>query len=165
MTVEEYLDQIDEMIDKAWSLPLSGGKCAVAADQLRDCLDGVRANLPIEVRQAKAIVTDRADIISTARKEAEDIVRQAEERARRLVQQEEIVRQAQEKATEMLNQAQQKSREMRRSAYDFSEDMLKRTEETLALRLGEVRQVRQSLRNPPAPIQQEDADADKNRKS
>lgn len=155
MTVEEYLDQIDEMIDKAWSLPLSGGKCVVPAEQLRDCVDGIRANLPIEVRQAKAIVTDRSDIIATARKEAEGIVRQAEERARRLVQQEEITRQAQEKATEMLNQAQQKSREMRRSAYDFSEDMLKRTEETLAQRLSEVRQVRQSLRNPPAPVQPE----------
>lgn len=155
MTVEEILDQLDEMIDKAWSLPLSGGKCVVAAEQLRDCVDGIRANLPIEVRQAKAIVTDRADIIATARKEAEGIVRTAEERARRLVQQEEVVRQAQEKATEMLNQAQQKSREMRRSAYDFSEDMLKRTEETLALRLNEVRQVRQTLRNPPAPMQDE----------
>lgn len=164
MTVEEYLDQIDEMIDKAWSLPLSGGKCVVAAEQLRDCVDGIRANLPIEVRQAKAIVTDRADIIATARKEAEGIVRQAEERARRLVQQEEVVRQAQEKATEMLNQAQQKSREMRRSAYDFSEDMLKRTEETLAQRLGEVRQVRQSLRNPPAPMQEE-TDAEKGARS
>ena len=153
MTVEEYLEQLDDMIDKALRLPLSGGKCLMAAEQLRDCVDGIRANLPIEVRQAKAIVTDRAEIISTARKEAEGIVRTAEERARRLVQEEEVVRQAQEKATEMLNQAQQKSREMRRSAFDFSEDMLKRTEETLAARLGEVRQVRQSLRTPPTPMQ------------
>lgn len=153
MTVEEFLDQLDDMVDSALRLPLSGGKCLIAADQLRDCLDGIRASLPIEVRQAKAIVNDRADIIATARREAEGIVRTAEERARRLVEDQEIVRQAQEKATEMMSQAQQKSREMRRSAYDFSEDMLKRTEETLAQRLSEVRQVRQTLRNPPAPMQ------------
>ncbi len=153
MTVEVILEQLDDMIDKALRLPLSGGKCLLPAEQLRDCVDGIRANMPIEVKQAKAIVTDRAEIISTARKEAEGIVRTAEERARRLVQEEEIVRQAQEKATEMLAQAQQKAREMRRSAFDFSEDVLKRTEEALAQRLTEVRGVRQSLRNPQAAIQ------------
>ena len=153
MTVEVILEQLDDMIDKALRLPLSGGKCLLPAEQLRDCVDGIRANMPIEVKQAKAIVTDRAEIISTARKEAEGIVRTAEERARRLVQEEEIVRQAQEKATEMLAQAQQKAREMRRSAFDFSEDMLKRTEEALAQRLTEVRGVRQSLRNPQSAIQ------------
>lgn len=153
MTVEVILEQLDDMIDKALRLPLSGGKCLLPAEQLRDCVDGIRANMPIEVKQAKAIVTDRAEIISTARKEAEGIVRTAEERARRLVQEEEIVRQAQEKATEMLAQAQQKAREMRRSAFDFSEDMLKRTEEALAQRLTEVRSVRQSLRNPQSAIQ------------
>ncbi len=153
MTVEVILEQLDDMIDKALRLPLSGGKCLLPAEQLRDCVDGIRANMPIEVKQAKAIVTDRAEIISTARKEAEGIVRTAEERARRLVQEEEIVRQAQEKATEMLAQAQQKAREMRRSAFDFSEDVLKRTEEALAQRLTEVRGVRQSLRNPQSAIQ------------
>ena len=64
---------------------------------------------------------------------------------------EEIVRQAQLKANEMMTQAQQKSREMRKGASDFSEDLLRRTEEGLAQRLGEVRQARQLLRNPPKP--------------
>lgn len=153
MTVDVILEQLDEMLDKALRLPLSGGKCLLPAEQLRDSIDGLRANLPIEVKQAKAIVNDRAEIIATARKEAEGIVRAAEERARRLVQEEEIVRQAQEKSTEMLAQAQQKSREMRRSAFEYSEDMLKRTEEALAQRLTEVRGVRQSLRNPQSAIQ------------
>ncbi len=153
MTVDVILEQLDEMLDKALRLPLSGGKCLLPAEQLRDSIDGLRANLPIEVKQAKAIVNDRAEIIATARKEAEGIVRAAEERARRLVQEKEIVRQAQEKSTEMLAQAQQKSREMRRSAFDYSEDMLKRTEEALAQRLTEVRNVRQSLRNPQSAIQ------------
>ena len=153
MTVEVILEQLDDMIDKALRLPLSGGKCLMPAEQLRECVDGIRANMPIEVKQAKAIVNDRAEIISTARKEAEGIVRTAEERARRLVLEEEIVRQAQEKSTEMLAQAQQKSREMRRSAYEYSEELLKRTEEALAQRLSEVRGVRQSLRTPQSAIQ------------
>ena len=39
MTVDELLEQIDDMLDKAWSFPLSGGKCMVDAERLRNiCL-------------------------------------------------------------------------------------------------------------------------------
>ena len=148
MTVEELLDKIDDMIDKAWSIPLSGGKCTVDADELRDLLDQIRAYLPSEIRQAKAIVSDRTDIIDAAKRESEAIIRKAEERAQVLVSEEEIVKQSQQKAAELLNQSQQKSREIRRGAGDFAEDLLKRTEETLAARLSEVRQARQALRTP-----------------
>ena len=148
MTVEELLEQIDDMLDKAWSFPLSGGKCMVEAERLRNIVDDIRGNMPSEIRQAKAIVADRADIIATAKREAEGIVRNAEERARRLVAQEEVVKQAQQKADEMLGQAQKKTREMRRGANAFAEDVLERTEETLAHHLTEIRQARQVLRNP-----------------
>ena len=86
MTVEVLLDQIDDMIDKAWSFPLSGGRCVVDANHLRDIIDDIRGNIPSEVRQARAIVSDRADIIATAKREAEGIVRNAEERARSLIE-------------------------------------------------------------------------------
>ena len=148
MTIEELLEQIDDMLDKAWSFPLSGGKCLVEAERLRNIVDDIRGNMPSEVRQAKMIVADRGDIVKTARNEAENIIRQAEERARRMVSQEEVVKQAQQKANEILSQTQQKSREMRKGASDFSEDLLKRTEETLAQRLAEIRQARQLLRSP-----------------
>lgn len=153
MTVEELLEQIDDMLDKAWSLPLSGGKCLVEAEQLRNIIDDIRGNMPSEVRQARAIVADRGDIVDTAKREAEDIIRNAEERARRLVSQEEVVKQAQQKANEVLTQSQMKAREMRKGASDFSEDLLRRTEEAIAQRLAEVRQARQILRNPPKPEQ------------
>ncbi len=148
MSIENILDQIDEMIDKAWGMPLSGGKCLIEADRLRDMLDDIRGNMPSEIRQAKSIVADRAEIIATAKSEAEDIVRTAEERARALVMQEEVVKQAQAKANEILLQTQQKCREMRKGTQDFAEDLLKRCEETLAKQVTEVHQARQMLRKP-----------------
>ncbi len=148
MTVEELLEQIDDMLDKAWSLPMSGGKCLVDAERLRNIVDDIRAYMPNEVRQARAIVADRGDIVETAKLEAEGIIRAAEERARRLVAQEEIVKQSQQKANEIMTQTQLKSREMRKGASDFSEDLLRRTEEAIAQRLAEVRQARQLLRQP-----------------
>ena len=148
MSIENILDQIDEMIDKAWGMPLSGGKCLIEADRLRDMLDDIRGNMPSEIRQAKSIVSDRTDIITTAKKEAEDIVRAAEERARTLVMQEEVVKQAQQKASEIMLQTQQKCREMRKGTQDFAEDLLKRCEETLTKQVAEVHQTRQMLRKP-----------------
>lgn len=155
MTVEELLDQVDDMLDKAWSFPLSGGKCLMDAEHLRNIVDDIRGNMPSEVRQAKAIVADRGDIVATAKREAEEIIRAAEERARRMTAQEEIVKNSQQKANEILTQAQQKSREMRKGASDFSEDLLRRTEEVLAQRLSEVREARQMLRKPQRPEAQE----------
>lgn len=148
MSIENLLDEIDEMIDKAWGLPLSGGKCLLEADRLRDIIDSIRGNIPGEIRQAKSIVADRADIIDTAKKEAEDIVRSAEERARGLVMQEEIVKLAQQKTNEITTQTQQKCREMRKGAQDFVDDLLKRTEEDLAKHMADLRQTRQMLRKP-----------------
>ena len=159
--IDELLDEIDDEIDKAWSVPLTGGKCAIAADWLRNKIDDVRANLPSQIRQAKAIVADRADIIATAHKEAEAIIRKAEERANRMVSEEEIYKQAQTAASELLSQSQQKAREMRRGANDFAEDVLRRTEEALAARIGEVRQARQLLRAPARTEEKAPADEEK----
>ncbi len=146
--VDTILSEIDQMIDKAWGMPLSGGKCLIDAERLREYLDSIRSNMPDVVRQAKNIVADRIEIVDEAKKEAEGIVRSAEERARALVMQEEIVKQAQQKANEIMMQTQKKCREMRKGTQDFAEDLLKRCEETLAKQVNEVHQTRQMLRKP-----------------
>lgn len=149
MNIDELLDMIDEMIDSAWGLPLSGGRCFIDAEKLRDTIDDIRLNLPQEIKQAKNIVADRSDIINNARREAEAIVRTAEERSRQLVAQEEIVKQAQSKANDILSSAQAKAREMRRAANDYVEDIMKRTDEALTNNLAELRNARKSLRSSP----------------
>ena len=68
MSIEEILDQLDELIDRAWSLPLTGGRCVVDADKVRELLDDVRLNMPTEIRQAQPIVADRPEIVNTAKK-------------------------------------------------------------------------------------------------
>ena len=147
MNIDDILDAMDEMLDRAWNLPLTGGRCVVDAEKVRDLIDDIRLNMPAEIKQAKQIVADRTDIISVAKKEAEDIVRKAEEHAKALVEQEEITKQAQARATEILTQAQMKSREMRQASQEFAETMLKSTEETLSKGLGDVRSTRQALKS------------------
>ena len=142
MSIEEILDQLDELIDRAWSLPLTGGRCVVDADKVRELLDDVRLNMPTEIRQAQSIVADRTEIVNTAKKEAEAIIARAEKRAAALVEEEEIVRQSRSKAAEIAQQAQQQSREMRQSAKEFVDNILKNTEESLAASMNEVKNTR-----------------------
>ena len=147
MTIETILDNIDEILEKSWGVPLSGGKCVVDAEKIRDLIDEVRLNLPSDLKQAKAVVADRNKIILDARNEAESIIKRAEERAKVLVSEEEVVRVANEKATETLNLAQTKSKEMRQAAFDFSEDMLQKIEKAATECLGSIKETRQALKN------------------
>ena len=126
MNIEEILDMLDELLDRAWNLPLSGGRCVIDAEKVREMVDDIRLNLPDEIKQAKAIVADRADILATAKREADAVVRRAEDRARALIAQEEIIKQAQQKANDLLTQTQIKTREMRKAANEYVDDLIDR---------------------------------------
>ena len=146
MNVDELLDLLDETLEESTNVPFTGGKRMVDVDKVRDIIDDVRLNMPAEIKQAKAIVNDRAEIVAGARREAEGIIKKAEDRARALVDQQEIVRQAQQKAAEILSSAHQQSREMRTTITDYCENMLRQTEESLARSAAEVKNVRGALR-------------------
>lgn len=118
----------------------------VDVDRVRDLIDDIRLNLPAEIKQAKAIVQDRGDIVSGAKKEAEAIVKKAEDRARILVSESELVRASQQKATEIMTATQQQAREMRKSALDYCENLLRQTEEQLLRSTADVKTVRLNLR-------------------
>lgn len=146
MGIEEILEKMDDLIDKAMQIPLSGGKCVISADKLRDYIDDVRLNMPSEIKQARAIVSDRNDIIDTAKREADVIVAKAEDKARLIVSESEIVKRSTEKANEIMTAANQKSRELRTASADFAENVFKATEDMLIASIGEVKKARQSVK-------------------
>ncbi len=145
-TIEDLIDEMYDVLDKGWKMPLSAGRMFVDGEEVRQILDEIKEEIPSEVRKAKAIVADRAQIISEAQREAETIIRVAEEKAKTLVNQEEIVRQAQAKANELIAQAQTKFKEMRKASNDYVDDLMRRTDEALAENLAELRKTRQSIK-------------------
>jgi cell division septum initiation protein DivIVA len=147
MNVDDMVDLLDDMFEDAVKMPLTGGKCLIDSQKARDLIDDIRMNLPQEIRQAKAIVADRQEIIQIAKQEAEDIIRVAEERAKSIVNKDELVIQAQNRANDILSQAHQKSREVRQAANDFADEILRNAEEVLVRSATEVKQTRTSLRN------------------
>ena len=144
MTLDELLEQFDEVLDSGIKIP--GKKSIVDIEKLRAVVDDIRLNIPSEIKQARGIVADRADIITTAKREADGIIRTAEEKAKAMVAQEEIVKMAQEKATEIISNAQGKAKEMRRAAQEFVDDIMRRADEGLTANLGEIRKTRAALK-------------------
>ena len=146
MIVDEILYMIEEQLENGMNVPLSGGKRLVDVDKVHDLVDEIRANLPDEIRQAKGIVNDRAQILSDAKREAEAIVSKAESRARAIVSEQEIVKESQRRAAEILTAAQSQSRELSNKVAGYCENMLRNTEEQLSQSLGEVKTTRANLR-------------------
>lgn len=144
--VDELMEELYSVVERAWHLPLSGGKAMVDGGEVKQLLDELRDNLPQETRQARAIVADRNQIIADAKREAEGIVRAAEERAKRMVQQDEITKQAREQAESMLRQANGRAKELRKATSDYVDDLLRRTDDTLAENLSELRKTRQNIK-------------------
>lgn len=146
MNVNELLDTIEDALEESASVPLSGGKRIVDVEQIRDYLDEVRAALPGELRQARQIVNDRAQIVDSANAQAQAIVKKAEERARILVSDAEIVKAAQQRASEITSAAQTEARTLRQTVTDYCENMLRTTEDTMVENAAQVKNIRASLR-------------------
>ncbi len=144
MNIDELLEQLDEILDSGIKIP--GKRTVVDVEKLRAVVDDIRLNIPAEIKQARGIVSDRADIITNAKREADGIIRAAEERAKAMVAQEEITKLAQEKAAEIIAPAQSKSRNMRKAAQDFVDDIMRRADDGLSANLAEVRKTRAALK-------------------
>ena len=132
MNVNELLDTIEDALEESAGMPLSGGKRIVDVEQIRDYLDEVRSNLPVELRQAQSIVSDRAQLIESANAQAQAIVKAAQQRA-----------------SEIVSAAQTEARTVRQTVTDYCDNMLKTTEETMAENAAQVKSVRANLRQPP----------------
>jgi len=123
LSIEDIIDEIHDLLDKAWDLPLSRGRSVVDAKKMRDLLEEIRSGLPNEIGQAQKIVTDRSDIISSAKREAESIITSAEERAKKLICEERIVNDAKELAQNLVHDAEFKAGEVKQGAVVFADNI------------------------------------------
>lgn len=146
MNIEDILEMIDDLLDKAAGVPFSGKKVMVDGDKIRDLLNEVRLSLPQEIKHARMIVHDRQTIINDANKEAEAVVRKAEERAKSIVSNEEIVKLSKQRGVEIMNQAASKAKDIRAATNEYIDNILGQTEDLLASGLVDLKKTRQAIR-------------------
>jgi vacuolar-type H+-ATPase subunit H len=147
MNIDNILDMMGDVLDKAVAVPFSGKKSLIDVEKMSNLINDIHMNLPREIEQARGVVNERKSILSDARREADSITKRAEERAKQLVSNQEIVRMAQSRAEEIMLSAQQKSKELRHTTNDYVDNMLAKTEELLARNLSDVKKARMALRS------------------
>ena len=140
--IEDIITALYDMIQDARSLPLGADKCILERDKVLDMLDEVIAALPSELKQSRIIVESRSELIGQARREAETIVKEAQAKAEELVAREAIYLEAKRQCQEMYDQTQARINELKKASNAYMDDALRRTEEAIALSLGQVRDTR-----------------------
>lgn len=154
---EDIIGTLYDMVQDARSMPLAADKCILERDKVLDLLDEIIAQLPAEIKQSRAIVESRNELISQARREAEGILRQAQERASELVTKEEIYKEAVKASEELVAQTQERVAMLKKAGNDYMDEALRRTEETIAQSLRDVQDTRMKFRTVTEAMEQRKA--------
>ena len=147
MSIDEILEEMDELLDKASSVPFVSHKKVIDGERLRELINDVRLNMPQELKEAKKIEFDCQRILNEAKLNAESIIRKAEERAAQIVSKEAIVTEAKKKAVDMLNKAQTASKTLQQNAATSVAKMLNDTENYYSRNLQSIKVVKGKLQS------------------
>lgn len=142
MSIDEILEEMDELLDKASSVPFVSHKKVIDGERMRELINDVRLNMPHELKEAKKIEFDCQRILNEAKLNAESIIRKAEERAAQIVSREAIVTEAKKKALDMLTKAQTAAKNLQQNAAASVAKMLNDTENYYSRNLQSIKVVK-----------------------
>ena len=157
MELDNILDELDDVLSSAGSIPVLNYKLVKASD-VDMILEKLRGALPLEIKRAHDLLEEQKDIKEKAHAEADQIIEQARAEADRLVRQEEVVKAAEDKANSIIATTQQYDRDMRAAADAYADklhsesmqyamDVFNYLEENLNKTLTAVRDNGQALRS------------------
>lgn len=144
--IDDILDEIDDVLDKAKALPFAGDKKVTNTDRLRDLVNDVRLHLPSEIKEARGIVFDEERILNQAKEKANAIIRDAEKRAATMVMQDTIVKEAKNKAVDILTRSNAAAKQTQKEANDYTDSIMNKTERFMTAVLQDVRKTKGSMR-------------------
>lgn len=148
MSIDEILEEMDELLDKAGSVPFASHKKVIDGERMRELINDVRLNLPHELKEAKKIEFDCQRILNEAKINGESIIRKAEERAAQIVSKEAVVVEAKKKAVALLTKAQEAAKNLQRNTSVSVNRVLNETENYYVKSLQQIRSVKAKLNNP-----------------
>ena len=146
-SIVQLIAGIEEELEAAWQLPMSGGKVLVDTKNIMKMINEVKENLPMEIVQAKKIVQDRSEIIDRARAEAETIMKTSEEKVKQLINQNEIVKASKAQAEAIINEATEQAKSLKKSSDEYAVNIMKDLDDAVTNSLAEIRKVRSMLQN------------------
>ena len=153
--VTHLIDMLYEKVEDAKAPALKPNMSMVDRDEILDLLDELRAQLPVELRRAKELLSAREKFVEDAKRDVDRMMRQAELEAKSKVSESEVLSAAREKSRAMIAHAEERCRRMYQVTNEYTEDALARAEEAMQMALDEVKQSRVNFRSASAAKMQE----------
>ena len=123
MTVLDLLDELEEIVDTAPSVPLTG-KIMVESSEILEIVDDIKKSLPEDVKQAKWLKDEKERILAEAKEEYEKIILEAKKQAGFLVDNNDITLTAKKRADSISDAADDYSKVLKMKTYDYLDRML-----------------------------------------
>ena len=153
--VTRLIDMLYEKVEDAKAPALKPNMSMVDRDEILDLLDELRAQLPVELRRAKELLSAREKFVEDAKRDVDRMMRQAELEAKSKVSESEVLSAAREKSRAMIAHAEERCRRVCQVTNEYTEDALARAEEAMQMALDEVKQSRVNFRSASAAKMQE----------
>ena len=135
----DYLDDIEEVLEKSKSIPLTG-RVSVDKERILDIMNEIRLNLPEDIRFAQRIVGDHDKIIDDAKHRASSLLEDAKMEAKSMTNNHEIHRRASEQATDLMEETKRSAREVRLNAMDYADEILEKAENQIRQTMDNIDQ-------------------------
>ena len=146
MDIMEIIEFMEETVDKAPSIPLSG-KILLDKEEILDYIQEMRLSYPDEVKEAKWVKEERERIISEAESRADSMIKTAETKMLQMVDENEITKQAQEYANSLVEEAKAQSTKLITDSDQYADDILGDVERRLEMLLKKVSDDRNYFHN------------------
>ena len=143
LEVEENLEKIQDILERAWKFPLTGGRAFVEVEKILQIIAEVRETLPREIEQAKNVVADRKKILNDAREESKQMLQSTEEKIRLMLSKDELLKRAKEIAVNLVKEAENKVKEVKKATNSYIESV---TDEAVKALLSGVSNIK-NMRN------------------
>lgn len=142
------LDRIDEliaMVEAARSVPMSRNNAMLDRGEMIGALEDLRAELPVDLRRAAALLDERDKIMDAGKREADRIIGEAEAEHARLVSVNEITVSAEHEASRIIAEARTEAQRLRREVDDYVDTALANFEQFLTRALASIERGRDKM--------------------
>ena len=146
MDIMEIIEYMEEAVDKAFTIPLTG-KIVLDKEEILDYIQEMRLSYPDEVKEAKWVKEERQRILSEAEARADSMIKTAEAKMIQMVDENEITKQAQEYATQLVEDAKAQATKLITDSDQYADDILGDVERRLEMLLKKVSDDRDYFNN------------------
>ncbi len=152
------IEELEAAVAEGMHIPLSD-RVVVSEHEMFALLDELRAALPDELSEARALVEERDRILSRARSDADRVVTEAKEYAEQLTAEATITERAEDEAEEILTRAEDKSHRIMVEAHKYADEVLEQLQDIMERATDRVGESRKELRTAQGSQAREEAAA------